>query len=117
MGRHAADQGPHLGALMTDETDETGPFGGSVDSASLYDAGQLARIAYLNFMCGNNPQPTSYQPAAKCAYCSLVAGIAAGIRSQSELTLSGSWELATSLLGLERWGFVVPLYINFSLPP
>ena len=78
MGRHAADQGPHLGALMTDETDETGPFGGSVDSASLYDAGQLARIAYLNFMCGNNPQPTSYQPAAKCAYCSLVAGIAAG---------------------------------------
>ena len=39
-----------------------------------------------------------------------------GIRSQPGLTLSGSWEPATSPLGLKRWGFVVHLYRNLAFP-
>ena len=39
-----------------------------------------------------------------------------GIRSQPGLTLSGSWEPATSPLGLKRWGFVVHLYKYLAFP-
>ena len=38
------------------------------------------------------------------------------IRGQPDMTLSGSWELATSLLGLKRWGFLVHLYSKLALP-
>ena len=38
------------------------------------------------------------------------------IRSQPELTFPGSWRLATSPLGLKRWGSLVHLNIKLAFP-